>query len=159
MRGLIGAATVVLLACPAVAQQARPPMPKPPAQAQKAPQPPPPIFPCRSPEEVCFLGIVTSAKEILVVFTNAPQAEAIDGKPVPVVTGDPAGATLIDLTPHLGRVVMLTGTYEREAGLTKAEIVEVASALVSLSIKAQLAGEEEPRAPPQGGNPQPQRRR
>ena len=162
MRGLIAMAAAVLLACPAVAQQARPPTPKGPAQAQqKAPQPPPPppIFPCRTPEEVCFLGIVTSAKEILVAFTNAPQAEAIDGEPIPVLTGDSAGATLIDLAPHLGRVVMLTGTYEREAGLTKAELVEVASPLVSLSIKAQLAGEEEPRAPPQRGKPQPQRPR
>jgi hypothetical protein len=167
MRPLITLA--VLAACMASAEaqparsQAGPQKPAPPAQ-QRAPQPPapPPVFPCRTAEEVCFLGIVTGNNEMLVVFTNAPQAEGIDAKPIAVLTGDSPGAagsaTPLDLAPHLGRVVMLTGTYDPQAGLTKAELVEVASPLVSLSIKAQLAVEEPP-APQSGSKPKPQPKR
>jgi hypothetical protein len=168
MRHLITVAAVAALVSSAEAQQARPPAgQKPPAQAQqRAPQPPapPPIFPCRTAEEICFLGIVTGKNEVLVVFTNAPDAEGLDDKPVAVLTGDSPGAagsaTAMDLTPHLGRVVMLTGTYDRQAGLTKAELVEVASPLVSFTIKAQLGAEEEPPQKPQpqpGAKPQPRR--
>ena len=56
----------------------------------------------------------------------------------------------------MGRIVMLTGTYDTQAGLTKAELVEVASPLVSLVVKAQLGGEEEP--PPAAGRPPPQQK-
>ena len=158
MRHLIALAAVAALAAPAEAQQARPGQ-KPPAQAQQKaaqPPPPPPIFPCRTQEEVCFLGIVTGKNEIALIFTNAQQTEGIETKPLTVLTGDSPGAagsaTPMDLSPHLGRVVMLTGTYDREAGLTKAELVEVASPLVSLTVKAQIAAEEPPPAA-RGGKP------
>jgi hypothetical protein len=159
MRYLIVVA-LAAFAASAEAQQARPPAgQKPPAQAQqKAPQPPAPlpIYLCRTAEEVCFLGIVTGNNEILVVFTNAPQGEGIDATPVTVLTGDSPGAagsaTRMDLAPHLGRVVMLTGTYDPQAGITKAELVEVASPLVSMTLKAQLSPDEpepQPAAKPQ----------
>jgi hypothetical protein len=154
---IVAAAALALFAGSAGAQQARPPAgQKPPAQAQQKPPPqqpaPLPVFLCRTAEEVCFLGIVTGNNEILVVFTNAPQAEGIDAKPVAVLTGDSPGAagsaTPMDLAPHLGRVVMVTGTYDPQAGVTKAELVEVASPLVSLTLKAQLSLDE-PAEPPQ----------
>lgn len=163
MRNLIAVAALAALVSSAEAQQARPQgggqKPAAPTQ-QPAPQPPPPlpVFPCRTAEEVCFLGVVTGDKEVLVVFTNAPQADGIDAKPIAVLTGDSPGAagsaTPMDLAPHLGRVVMLTGTYDAQAGLTKAELVEVASPLVSATIKAQLAVDEPPEPPPaRGGKP------
>lgn len=165
MRHLITAAALLALASSAEAQQGRAQAQKPPAQTQQKPpaQPPPalPVFLCRTAEEVCFLGIVTGKNEVAVVFTNAQQAEGIDAKPVAVLTGDSPGAagsaTPMDLAPHLGRVVMLTGTYDPQAGLTKAELVEVASPLVSLTIKAQLSAEEP--EPPAAGKPQPKPRR
>jgi hypothetical protein len=164
MRNLIAAAAVAALVSPAAAQQARPPGPQKPAPSaqQRAAQPPvpPPVFPCRTAKEVCFLGVVTGNNEVAVLFTNAPQTEGIDAKPIAVLTGDSPGAagsaTKMDLAAHLGRVVMLTGTYDREAGLTKAELVEVASPLVSLTVKAQL-GAEEPPPPQRGGKPPPKR--
>ena len=167
MRILITAVALAVLIGSAEAQQARPQSgQKPPAQAQqRAPQPPPPppIFPCRTREEVCFLGVVTGNNEVLVVFTNAPQAEGIDAKPVAVLTGDSPGAagsaTPMDLAPHLGRVVMLTATYDPQAGLTKADLVEVASPLASLVVKAQLAVEEPPEQPQRGGKPAAQPKR
>jgi hypothetical protein len=167
MRHLITVAALLALAVSAEAQQGRPQGgQKPPAQAQQKlapPQPAPlPVFLCRTAEEVCFLGIATGKNEILVVFTNAPQAEGIDAKPVAVLTGDSPGAagsaTPMDLAPHLGRVVMLTGTYDPQAGVTKAELVEVASPLVSLTIKAQLSLDEPPEPQPTG-KPQPKPRR
>ena len=166
MRELIAIAALGAFISSAEAQQARPPgqPPKPPAQAaQRTPAPPapPPIFPCRTAEEVCFLGVVTGPRQVAVLFTNAEKADGIDEKPVEVSAGDPAGgaggAAPMDLTPHMGRIVMLTGTYDTQAGLTKAELVEVASPLVSLTIKAQLSAEEpEPQA---AGKPQPKPRR
>jgi hypothetical protein len=165
MRHLITVAALLALAVPAGAQQGRPQGgQKPSAQAQQKPaqQPaaPLPIFLCRTAEEVCFLGIVTGKNQMLVVFTNAPQAEEIDAKPVAVLTGDSPGAagsaTAMDLAPHLGRVVMLTGTYDPQAGVTKAELVEVASPLVSLTIKAQLSLDE---APEPASKPQPKPKR
>ena len=158
MRIVIALAALAALVSSAEGQQGRPPGQKPPAKPQQAAPPaPPPIFPCRTADEVCHLGVVTGSNEVLVLFTNAPQTAGIEDKPVKVLSGDSPGAagsaTLLDLSQHMGRVVMLTGAFDREAGLTKAELVEVASPLLSLSIKAQLAGEE---PPPQGGNPQPQ---
>jgi len=164
MRHLITVAALLALASSAEAQQGRVQAQKPPAQTQQKPppQPPPlPVFLCRTAEEVCFLGIVTGKNEVAVVFTNAPQAEGIEAKPVAVLTGDSPGAagsaTSMDLAPHLGRVVMLTGTYDPQAGLTKAELVEVASPLVSLTIKAQLSMDEP--EPQPAGKPQPKPRR
>ena len=167
MRHLITVAALAALVSSAEAQQARPQGgQKPPAQAQQKPQQPAPaplpVFLCRTAEEVCFLGIVTGKNEILVVFTNAPQAEEIDAKPVAVLTGDSPGAagsaTPMDLAPHLGRVVMLTGAYDPQAGVTKAELVEVASPLVSLTIKAQLSLDE-PSEPQPAAKPQPKPKR
>jgi hypothetical protein len=163
MRQLITVAALLALIAPAEAQQGRPQGgQRPPVQAQQKapPQQPPaplPVFLCRTAEEVCFLGIVTGKNEILVVFTNAPQAENIDAKPVAVLSGDSPGAagsaTPLDLAPHLGRVVMLTGTYDSQAGITRAELAEVASPLVSLMLKAQLSIDEpaqtQPAAKPQ----------
>jgi hypothetical protein len=159
MRIVIALAALAALVSSAEAQQGRPPGQKPPAKPQQAAPPaPPPIFPCRTAEEVCHLGVVTGSNEVLVLFTNAPQPTGLE-KPVKVLSGDSPGAagsaTPLDLGQHMGRVVMLTGAFDREAGLTKAELVEVASPLLSLSIKAQLAGEE---PPAQGGKPPPQAR-
>ena len=158
MRKVVAAAAVAALVSSAAAQQGRPPGPqgKPPPQA--AAPAPPPIFPCRTAEEICFLGVVTGKNEIAVVFTNAEKADGIAAKPIPVTAGAAPGAVAalpLDLAPHLGRIVMLTGTYDAQAGLTKAELVEVASPLASLVVKAQL-GAEEP--PPPAGKPQPQQR-
>jgi hypothetical protein len=156
MRRLIAVAAFAALLAPAAAQQTRPQgqPSKPPAQAQRPPAPaPPPIFACRTAEEVCFLGIVTGKSQIAVLFTNAEKTDNIDAKPIEVLSGDAAGAPALDLAEHMGRVVMLTGTYDPQAGLTKAELVEVASPLVSLMVKAQLGAEEEP--PPQAGKPRP----
>ena len=164
MRNLIAVAAIAALVSSAEAQQPRPQggAQKPAAQAQQPATPPEPlpVFPCRTAEEVCFLAVVTGDKEVLVVFTNAPQADGIDAKPIAVLTGDSPG-TPMDLAPHLGRVVMLTGAYDAKAGLTKAELVEVASPLVSTTIKAQLAAEEPPPEPPpaRGGKPPAQPKR
>jgi hypothetical protein len=158
MRKVVAVAAVALLVSSAAAQQGRPPGP----QGKPLPQPaapaPPPIFPCRTAEEICFLGVVTGKNEIAVVFTNAEKADGIEAKPIPVTAAAAPGAVAalpLDLAPHLGRIVMLTGTYDPQAGLTKAELVEVASPLASLVVKAQL-GAEEP--PPPAGKPQPQQR-
>ena len=162
MRIVIAAATLAALMVPALGQQSRAQaQPRPPAQAQpqtpaQAPAPPP-IFPCRTEGEVCYLGVVTGNSQIAVLYTNAPQVEGIDAKPVDVTSGE-AGSAL-DLAPHRGRVVMLTGTYDSKAGLTKAELVEVASPLVSLIVKSQVGDpvevEEPPPAPPQRGGKAP----
>jgi hypothetical protein len=164
MRELIAVAAFAALVTSTEAQQARPQgqPPRPPAPGAQprspAPPAPPPIFPCRTAEEVCFLAVVTGKSQVAVLFTNAEKAEGIDAKPVEVLTGDApgAGGTLLDLAQHMGRIVMLTGAYDAQAGVTKAELVEVASPLVSLIVKAQIGGEEEP--PPQAGKPQPQQR-
>ena len=164
MRAVICVAALAVLVSSADAQQARPQgQQKAPAQA-KAQQPPapPPLFPCRTAEEVCYLAVVTGPNQVAILFTNNPQADGIESKPVTVLSGDsPAAAgsgTPLDLGQHLGRVVMLTGTYDAQAGLTKAELVEVASPLVSLIVKAPLLLEEEQPSQQRGGKPQPQAR-
>ena len=165
MRTLMCVAALALLASSAAAQQPRPQgQQKPPAPARAQPQPPapPPLFPCRTTAEICYLGVVTGPNQVAILFTNNPQAEGVESKPVDVLSSDtPAAAgsgTPLDLGQHLGRVVMLTGTYDAQAGLTKAELVEVASPLVSLTVKAQLLAEEAQAAPQRGGKPQPQAR-
>ena len=162
MRALIAIAALAAFMSSAAAQQARPqaqPAKPPGPGAQRAPAPPalPPIFPCRTAEEICYLGVVTGNSQVAVLFTNAEKAEGIDEKPVEVSTGDASAPAPLDLAQHMGRIVMLTGAYDAKAGLTKAELVEVASPLVSLVVKAQLGGEEEP-APP-AAKPQQQKPR
>jgi hypothetical protein len=70
----------------------------------------------------------------------------MDPKPLDVATGEGAG-TPLDLSANLGRVVMLTGAFDPKAGLTKAEVVEVASPLISALIKLQAGSEEEEEEP------------
>lgn len=71
----------------------------------------------------------------------APEPE-IDDQPIDVLSGEAPG-TPLDLGPHLGRVVMLTGAYDPKLGLTKAELVEVASPLLSFALKSLLTGDDQ----------------
>ncbi|MBV9078590.1 MAG: hypothetical protein JO048_14045 [Methylobacteriaceae bacterium] len=150
---LTAALTLTLAAGATLAQAPGPRGPARPPGPQAAPQPPapPPIFPCRTAEEICYLGIVVNG-QVAVLYTNAQKSEGIDAKPVDVA--GPDGAKL-DLAAQNGRAVMLTGTYDPKAGLTKAELVEVASPLASLAVKAQLAA---PPEEPQAGKAPPKRR-
>ena len=171
IRILVSAAFVVALSLPALAQQRPGGQPqRPPAPAQPAPAPqaqPQDVFPCRTPAEVCFLGIVIGDK-VAVLYTNAQQSEDIGDQPIDAFTDAASGGTptRLDLRQHNGRVVMLTGNYQPKAGLFRAEIVEVASPLLSLALKAIMSGGDEPqpeqqppgRREPQG-RPQPQRGR
>lgn len=181
MRLAVVLATLAV-ALPALAQQprpapARPPQP-PPAQPQP-PEPPPGLFPCRTAAEICTIGIVTGNSQVAVLFTNAQPAPApaappapppagakpagraapaqtppepeIGDKPIEVVAGEAPG-TPLDLAPHLGRVVMLTGVLDPKTGLSKAELVEVASPLLSFALKTMLTGDDAPDgAPTQAG--------
>lgn len=116
--------------------------------AAAAPEPPPvQIFPCRTAEEICHLGVVVGS-QVAILYSNAPSAQGAD--PTPVDATGPDGQK-IDLSQNAGRVVMLTGDFDPKTGIGKAELVEVASPLASLAIKAQLAGGEEPAAPPAKG--------
>lgn len=136
------AALLPVAAAQAQAAKQPPRAPAAPAAPQQPPAPPP-AAPCRTAEEVCYLGVVIGS-QVLVIYTNAPNATGLD-KPVDVLGAD---NSKLDLAPNAGRVVMLTGTLDPKAGLTKAELVEVASPLASLAIKAQLTGApEEPDAP------------
>jgi hypothetical protein len=159
MRLVLAAAALAAFALPALAQgqPARPPAGQRPPAAQQQPQPPepPPIFLCRTAEEVCTLGIVTGNNQIVVIFTNAPGAEGV-AKPIDVSSGD---GSPLDLSQNMGRVVLLTGAYDPKTGLTKAELVEAASPLVSTLIKAQVAGGGDEGAPSRGGKPSAQRKR
>jgi hypothetical protein len=163
MRLAIAAAAWAALSLPAFAQgqPARPPAgQRPPAPAAQQPPSPAPtsVFLCRTAEEVCTLGIVTGNNQIAVIFTNAPGAEGVD-KPIDVSSGDGPGSPL-DLSQNVGRVVLLKGTYDPKTGLTKAELVEVASPLVSTLIKAQIAGAGDEGPPSRGGGkPAPQKKR
>ncbi|TDR90406.1 hypothetical protein [Enterovirga rhinocerotis] len=127
---------------PAEAQQKKPAAK--PAAAEPAP---PALFPCRTQDEICYLGVIVGS-QVAILYTNAQNAQ--DVSPAPVDLSD-AGGAKVDLSKDDGRVVMLTGTLDPKAGL-KGEVVEVASPLASLAIKAQLAaGAEEPAPPPKGG--------
>lgn len=159
MRFAIVAAALAALASPALAQ-GQPPRPpagqKPPPSAAQPPAPAAtPIFLCRTAQEVCTLGIVTGANQVAVIFTNAPGAESAD-KPIDVSSGDGPGSP-VDLSQHVGRVVLLTGGYDPKTGLTKAELVEVASPLISTLVKAQISSGDE--SPKPGAKPAPQKRR
>lgn len=142
------AALIALAASAAFAQAPSRPAARSPAAAPSQPPAPSPIYPCRASGEVCFLGIVVGS-QVLVLYTNAPGATGLD-KPIDVTAGENAK---VDLTPNAGRVVMLTGTLDPKAGLTKAELVEVASPLASLAIKAQLAGGGPEEAAPKAAAP------
>jgi hypothetical protein len=148
MRAILALAAFAAFTLPTLAQQqprpsAQPPASRPPAQAQPAPPPapaaaPPTLFPCRTATEVCHVGVVIN-NQVSVLFTNSDKADGIESKPIDVV--DAAGAKL-DLGRYEGQVVMLTGEYDPKTGLTKAELVEAASPLVSFAIKVLLSGDE-----------------
>lgn len=141
MRVTLALAALAALTVPALAQQQpRPSAPPPaaPAQAQAAPPAPQSLFPCRSATEVCHVGVVIN-NQVSVLFTNAEKADGIESKPVDVTS---AAGSKLDLSRHEGQVVMLTGEYDAKAGLTKAELVEAASPLLSFAIKVLLSGEE-----------------
>jgi hypothetical protein len=147
----VALSALVIPLCLSVAQaqpQARPPAGKPATGAAQQPPAAPPIFPCRTEQETCFLGIVVGS-QVAILFTNAQNAQA--DRPVDVSGADGAKT---DLSANAGRVVMLAGSYDPKTGI-KGEVVEVASPLVSLSIKAQLGeGSEAPSsAGPKGAQP------
>ncbi|WP_279356041.1 hypothetical protein [Methylobacterium indicum] len=153
MRSALALTLLALAAVPAAAQPAPkgPPKPPPPKDAPKeAPQPDPVaamLFPCRTPEETCYVGVVKDGK-VTVLFTNDRKADEIAGKPM-AVSGDG-----LDLARTENRTVMLVGSYDPKDGLTKAEVVDVASPLVAFALKTTIGGGEadeggdEPPAPP-----------
>jgi hypothetical protein len=157
MRAILALAAFAASALPALAQQqprpsAQPPASRPPAQAQPAPPPAPPtLFPCRTATEVCHVGVVIN-NQVSVLFTNSDKADGIESKPIDVT--DAAGSKL-NLGRHEGQVVMLTGDYDPNAGLTKAELVEAASPLVSFAIKVLLSGEDSEEEEEQAAQPAP----
>jgi hypothetical protein len=159
MRLALCLAALIATTLPALAQQPRRPAPAraPQPQAQQAPTPPPGFFPCRSEGEVCYIGVVTGPSQVALLFTNNPQSES--SEPIDVSSGDQPGQAL-DLGGNVGRVVMLTGSLDPKAGLTKAQVVDTAGPLLSFSIKAQLTGEEGAGGAAQrGGGKAPARRR
>lgn len=148
MRLLVVAAAVAALSVPAFAQQQRPPQqqqqrapaPQQQAQPQDAPAPAPGMFACRTETETCFIAIVTSPTQVSVLYTNDPAAEGVEQQ---VVNVQGAPGSQANLGQHAGRVVMLTGRYSAQGGLTGVEVVDVASPLLSFAIKSMLAGEGE----------------
>lgn len=150
---------LAMLSLPAAAQRAQQKQPAQPpqrGQAQPAPQEQgPALFPCRTAEEVCYLGIVVGDK-VAVIYTNNPAAEGLDA-PIDVSTGDASagGGGKLDLRQHEGQVVMLTGDYRNKV-LSKAQLVEAGGPLLSLVVKGLMLGqseEQQPQAPPQRGQP------
>jgi hypothetical protein len=149
MRLVIIAAAVAALSLPAFAQQQRPPQQQ---QQQRPPAPPPQqaqpeepaaapgMFACRTEAEVCFIAIVIGPNQVSVLYTNDPNADGVEQKPV---SAQPSPGSQANLGQHTGRVVMLTGRYSAQAGLTGIEIVDVAGPLLSFAIKSMLAGEGE----------------
>lgn len=148
MKLVLASALAVTVAGAAYAQSRPKTPPPPPPQQQGAPQGPGLLFPCRSEKETCFVGSVKDGK-LLVLFTNEPKAEESIGKPLAASAGE--GGAALDLAASENRIVMVTGSYDPKAGLTKAEVVDVASPLVGFAIKASLGGGGEdgpPGAPP-----------
>jgi hypothetical protein len=150
MRLAIVTAALAALSLPALAQPqpapGRPPAPQRPPQAQpQPPAPPPGMFPCRSQAEVCHIGVAGGAAQIVLIYSNAPQGQAAEGKSIAV-----QGA---DLAPHVGKAVMLTGELG-PSGITGAQVVEVAGPMLSFLIK-QSAGDDGPQGAPRGGPPKP----
>jgi hypothetical protein len=142
---------VTALACVHQAQAApKKAPPKQPAAPEAAPAPQPGFFPCRTEGEVCFVGIVTGKNTVTVQFSNAPNSEGIDEKAQNVFSDD-AGSTALDMSQNLGRVVMMTGTYDAAKGISKAEVTDVASPLLSFIVKTQLGGGDDQGGPQGGG--------
>jgi hypothetical protein len=158
MRLPIIVAASVALTVPALAQpqgRPRPPAPPPPPQAQ--PASPPGFFPCRTASEICFVAIVTGANKVQVIFTNHQQSDAATAQPLEVksVNGP------LDLTPNIGRAVMLVGNFDGRATLSNAQVVDVASPLTSFALKNAASsddsgGDDQP-PPPPPGRPAPRR--
>ncbi|MFE1600511.1 hypothetical protein [Methylobacterium sp. ID0610] len=145
--------TLALALCAFAVPAAAQPRPKAPPPPPKEAAPPPDaglLFPCRSEAETCYVGVAKDGK-LTVLFTNDAKGQEISGKPL-AVTGEGAGAP--DLAKNDGKVVMLVGSYDPKAGLTKAELVDVASPLLAFAIKASLGGGEDQPPPP----PAPKRR-
>src|SRR3954471_5123213 len=117
MRLALCLAALIATTLPALAQQPRRPGPAraPQPHAQQAPAPPPGFFPCRTEGEVCYIGVVTGPSQVAILFTNSPQSEGVEGKPMDVSSGDQPGQAL-DLGGSLGRVVMLTGSLDPKTG-------------------------------------------
>ena len=138
---ILGTAATAALAQPARTPAGNAPAGKPPVAQQPAP---PPIFPCRTEAETCFLGVVIGS-QVAVIYTNVQKAEGLDAKPVDLLGQDGAK---VDLAQNAGRVVMIAGSYEPKTGI-KGELVEVASPLASLVVKAQLGGGDAPPPAPQ----------
>lgn len=163
MRLIILTAALAALSLPAFAQQGLPPRNPPPQQQPPRQAPPPPqqpqqqqqqpqqqqddsapgMFACRTEQEVCFIGVVVGNNQVSVLYTNDPKAENLDSTPI-----NAAGAP--DLGRHMGRVVMLTGDYNPQSGLSRVEVIDVASPLLSFAIKSMLSNneQEEPEPPP-----------
>lgn len=142
----LAAAILGTAATAAIAQPARAPAAKP--QTAQPQQPaPPPIFPCRTEAETCFLGVVIGS-QVAVIYTNVQKAEGLDAKPVDLLGQDGAK---VDLAQNAGRVVMIAGSYDPNTGI-KGELVEVASPLASLVVKAQLGGGDAPPPAPQASS-------
>ncbi|KMO42586.1 hypothetical protein VQ02_02630 [Methylobacterium variabile] len=142
------------LVVPAQAQPRPKEPPRPAKEAPPAPQPDPTaaaLFPCRSPAETCYVGVVKDGK-VMVLFTNDPKAETIAGKPLAV-----AGEG-IDLAKTENRTVMLVGAYDPKEGLTRAEVVDVASPLVAFAIKSAIGGGEPDEDTPEPPAPAPRRK-
>ena len=160
MRSLICLAALTALILPAEAQQQPRPGQRPPQRQQAQPPPPPAsppgFFPCRTAEEVCYIGVVTGPSQMAVMFTNDQKAEGLEAKPIDLSSAEAPG-TPLDLAASLGRVVMVTGSYAANAGITKAQVVETASPLLSFVMK-QMGGEEGPAQPQRGGGRPPARR-
>jgi hypothetical protein len=153
MRLPIIAAAVVAVASPAFAQQSgpRPPAP-PPVPVQ--PSGPAGFFPCRTADEVCFIGVVTGPSKVTVLYTNDPQMAAATAAPLTVrsVNGP------LDLTPDIGRAVMLVGAFNGHGGLNNAQVVDVASPLTSFALKNMMGGDDSQQdAPADAPSPAPRR--
>lgn len=122
------------------------------AQAQSAAST---LFPCRTNTEICFVGVALPNNQVNVLYTNHDNAEAVSENPL-AVSG--ANGASLDLSQQVGRVVMLTGTYDGKTGLTKAEIIDTGSPLVSFAVKALLAGDDSGQDDPEPVEPsKPQR--
>lgn len=159
MRLALPLAALVALSLPALAQAPqrppgqRPPAARQPAQPPQPPAPPPGFFPCRSADEVCYIGVVSGLSQLAVLFTNDPQAAGLEAKPLELSSAEAPG-TPVDLAGSLGRVVMVTGAYAAASGITKAQVVDTASPLLSFLMKQMGAGEEGPQPrPPRGRAP------
>lgn len=153
MRLVIAMAAIAALSLPALAQQQpRQPGPPPrtaapPPQAQQPAPPPPGMFPCRTPEEVCHVVAVGNGGRGTLLFSNAPAAEGKEGEAV-TVQG-------LDLAAHVGRVVMLSGTFAG-AAINGAQVLDVGSPLTSFAIKLQLSGggDDDQQSAPAAAQPQ-----